>query len=144
MDRSIEQTFVPQPYRPTNTFQLTQYPVGNLINPGIAGTFNNFDFSLPMYGREETKKVQKDMKTIPGSVPEKEDDFATNTQDVDIQKVPVANQGGFGNIKNDQANIFKAMQTPKIKINKIKFQPQIEVASKIKKKKLPAHKFKLI
>ena len=143
MDQNIEQTYVPQ-FSKCAPFQLSQFPVGNLVNPGIGGTFQEYDFCLPVYGKkQETLKVEKNVTTIPGSVPEKTENFATNTQDKDLQGVPVANQGGFGNVKND---IFKAMQTPKIKVNKIAFVPpkKEKGIEKTKRKKLSTSKFKLV
>ena len=139
MDRAIEQSITPQFYQVAKSYQLTPYPVGNLVNPGIGGTFQNYDFSLPIYGKSDVKSVEKAKEPLPGSVPEENEKFSQNKN----PGIPVANQGGYGLPKPDTDAIFKAMQTPTVKINKIKYVPKVKSVTKSKDIK-KAHKFKLV
>ena len=143
MDQNIEQSIAPQMFHQAKSYQLTQFPVGNLVNPGIAGTFQNFDFSIPMYGKTDVKNVEKSVAAIPGSVPEESNNFSQNTSgEQKPEKALIANQGGFGNKKEKDA-IFKAMQTPTIKINKIAYVPKAKLDKKRKTIK-KQHKMKLV
>jgi len=144
MDRELLNRFNTPELVAVNNVSLTQFPLGNSINPGIG--VQVYDFLLPLRGKEyfETKKpiISEELQ-------------AGNEKNQPSEKTFMINsfQQGFGNSKSASktlnsakknfklGEVYNAMTKAKIDVDEIKFKP---ITDKKKPKKLsPNHKFKV-
>ena len=68
MDRNIEKIFTPQLFLPYQTVRLQSYPANStMVNPGIGGAHSNYDYYLPVYGKQDIMQSKKDISTSDNS-----------------------------------------------------------------------------
>lgn len=127
MEKQIERRITLQPYMPITYLNLTNFPIGNLRNPGIGTKI--FDVMLPLYGQEKFE-VKKQEDVVPGSFEEtnqknhlKQEGFGANNN----TNTSVEEELNSSNKIKKLGDVFSAMQNASINTSTVQFKAKKKV-----------------